>query len=165
MKKYSKKVMLCVFGAVILLVIAISLVFALANRTEYYECTEYTISIKTTGDPLETDHLEEYSYYRLYLSKGKLQFTLEFQYVGEKEVKTYKGYYTIFKDKNIICLDYQGKEDASIYPQEADGKVYYKIDGNKLIRIENENETDPGDFQIKPSRQTIYQTFKKKISW
>ena len=170
MKKYSKKVMLCVFGAVILLVIAISLVFALANRTEYYECTEYTISIlKLDKDGKQVydniDHLEEYSYYRLYLSKGKLQFKLEYKINGDDEVKTYTGYYSIYKDTNVICLDYQGKEDASIYPQEADGKAYYKIDGNKLIRVEDETGKQEGADQIKPSRQKVYQTFKKKISW
>ena len=165
MKKYSKKIMLCVFGGILLAIIAISLIFALANRTEYYECTEYTLSVKTTGDPLETDHLKEYNYYRLYLSKGKQQFTLEYLIKGEKEPKKYTGYYTVFKDKNIICLDYKGKEEMSVYPQEPDGKVYYKLSGNTLTRIENETATEPGDFQSSPSRQTVYQTFKKKISW
>ena len=169
MKKYSKKIMLGAFAFFALAIVILVFVFAFANRTQYYECTEYKFEVFETIDEngkkvYKTDnHLTEYAYYRIYLNKGESTFKLVLKYADQKEEKVYLGFYSIDEKTDILELDY--KDGYAMEPE----KIYYRMSGDKLTRVEidvtNPNEWKTGDYQVSPARATIYQKFEKKISW
>lgn len=159
MKKYSKKIMLCAFASLALAVVIIVFIFAFANRTEYYECTNYEIAllgVDADGKQIEVDkanHLKNFEYYRIYLNEKGSTFKLVVKEKDEDE-KAYTGFYS--KDGDYLVLDYKdGYADEQF-------KIYYKISKNTLTRVDTEEKTSP-DYSA--SRQIIYQEFKKKVSW
>ena len=163
MKANKNRIMLCVIAGFVLLIAIACFIVAFANRTPYYECTEYYTTQKTTGDPVRTENIEFYSYYRLYLDEDGATFKLIYKLKGENTTKTYNGFYAI-TEGNILMLDYKGSESSSSYADEKSGPVYYKISGNKLIRIASKTDKTEGQFQADYMR-TVYQKFEKKISW
>ena len=71
MKKYSKKLMLGSFVLFAVIIVVLMFVFAIKSRPDYYECTEFKLSMKVVDesglDETSENYLKNYSYYRLYI--------------------------------------------------------------------------------------------------
>ena len=156
MKKYSKKLMLGSFVLFAVIIVVLMFVFAIKSRPDYYECTEFKLSMKVVDesglDETSENYLKNYSYYRLYIYEKKSTCKLVYKEKGSSLEKTEEGVYTKQSD-GIIILKFKN------YAMEPEN-IYFKKNGDKLVRIDATTKK-PGDFVISPSRGTIYQTFKK----
>lgn len=126
------------------------------EKEEFYECTEYNLSMKfVSGDGIiETadNYLEYYNYYRIYINENNSICKLVYKEIGDSLEKTVQGVYS--KQANdIIIIKFKS------YAMEPNN-IYFKIIDNSLVRID-ETTKQPGDNVTFPSRGIIYQTFEK----